>query len=339
MIQGLAKYPDVEIIILATKDQLTKEGEIPGNNSLAGFKARRLPLSWHIAYFLWLFTGLPYMDKYAKDLDWVYCPKNDFIPLKKVKTAITIHGAHEIDPDYPKDKSIKGRLTQIKSRLSYKRICKQSTILLTVSNFLKEQMIKWFNVSANKIVVTGNGIESVFFVNKGENKINKQLITVGGLNYLDGGDRIIKLAEYMTKIKSEYYILVVGNQHEELLLKKAQSLPNIRIAGYKPTKELAEIMQDSYALLFLTRYETFGITAIEAMASGLPVITCNSTAVPEIVGDAAIYVNPDKIVDIYTKIERLDNIEYRKSFIVKGYKKSKSYTWDSCVLKLKEVLT
>ena len=88
MVNGLDRLLGVELIVLATKDQLTPKGQIPDDNALSHFKARALPYNWHSAYFCWLCFGSPKMDKYASDVDWVYCPKNDFIPFKNVKPVV-----------------------------------------------------------------------------------------------------------------------------------------------------------------------------------------------------------------------------------------------------------
>lgn len=340
MVGGLARCGHIEIVILATKDQLDSQGQISAGNALAGFNARRLPFSWHQAYFLWLLSGKPFMDRYAQDLDWVYCPKNDFIPFKNIKTAITIHGAHEIDPDYPKDVSFRGKLIQMRSRLSYRRICQQATVLLTVSDFLKQQMVDWFQADASKIHVVGNGVEEVFYQsNPIPIQPNKfQLIAIGGLNHLDGGDRLVKLAQYLREQNSSYQIVVAGHQHEPHLLEQAGILPNITLKGYVKAGALSELMRQSHALLFLTRYETFGIAAIEAMAVGLPVIACRNTAVPEIVGDAALFTDPDNMADIFNCITDLDYDETRDDLITKGLLKAQNYKWSRCVERLQFVL-
>ncbi|WP_439185738.1 glycosyltransferase family 4 protein [Carboxylicivirga taeanensis] len=341
MVNGLNQNNSIEVIILAAKDQLTAQGQIHKDNALAGFDARRLPFTWYQGYLLWLLTGKPTMDKYARDLDWVYCPKNDFIPFRNVKTAITIHGAHEIDPEYPKNNSLLGRLNQIRSHLSYQRICKRATALLTVSEFLKQQMISWFKVDRKKIHLVGNGVEEVFYKGKTNPLLHNkyQLIAIGGLNRLDGGDRIVQLAHYLLRQNSNYQIVVAGNQHESALLERAKHLTNITLKGYVKAAALSELMQQSQALLFLTRYETFGIAAVEAMASGLPVITCHNTAVPEIVDDAALYTEPDNEIEIFKTIMKLENETIRTNLIKNGLHKAQEYKWDNCIERLQTVIT
>jgi glycosyltransferase involved in cell wall biosynthesis len=98
-------------------------------------------------------------------------------------------------------------------------------------------------------------------------------------------------------------------------------------------------MRDSFALVFPTRYETFGIAAAEAMAAGTPVITCRCTAVPEIVGDAAIYVDPDQPESIVEALIALQSQQgLREELISRGHGRAKLYTWPACVARLQKAL-
>ena len=91
-------------------------------------------------------------------------------------------------------------------------------------------------------------------------------------------------------------------------------------------KDLSRLYKSSDLLLFPSFYEGFGIPIIEAQAHGLPVITSNVTAMPEVAGDAALLVNPYNSDEILQAIEKLEDLEIRKSLIEKGYKNIKKYS-------------
>jgi glycosyltransferase involved in cell wall biosynthesis len=111
------------------------------------------------------------------------------------------------------------------------------------------------------------------------------------------------------------------------------------LLGYVPSDRLALYMRDALALLFPTRYETFGIAAAEAMAAGTPVVTCRSTAVPEVVGDAAIYVDPDQPESIVEALMVLQSKPgLRDELIVSGRRRASAYTWPACVSRLQGAL-
>ena len=339
MVEGL-KY-DHKLNILGTKDQLDDSGNIPPINRLCNLDATRLPLSWKISNGLWALANGPSLDSYCQDVDWVYCPKNDFIPLRRTKLAITIHGAYELDPDVPKQYGFKAKINRVRSRLSYKRIIEQADLILTVSQFLKQKIVECFSADPSKIVVVGNGVEPLFFDSGREShsenayeRVNPYLLCVGGLNTIDGGNEILATARELKNCLPDMRLLVAGWQHEANLLEEAKKLPNIVMLGYVEAQKLANLMKDAVALLYLTRYETFGIAAAEAMAVGTPVLTAGGTAVPEIVGDAGLYVlrEPE---DIITNIKRLlDDEKLRINMIVRGHERAQSFTWHECVSRL-----
>jgi glycosyltransferase involved in cell wall biosynthesis len=300
-----------------------------------------MPLSWHFAETVWTLSGYPPADKYCQGADWVYCPKNDFIPLRQTKLAVTIHGAHELDPALPQSRDLKSVLNRVRRRLSYRRIVQRADLLLTVSSFLKKQIVEWFHADESKIVVVGNGVENVFFdVAKDSSNVLKMnahppyLLCVGGLNAIDGGYEIIAAAKLMKSILPDFQILVAGWQHAPELLKQAKELSNIQLLGYVETPRLAVLMRDAFALLFLTRYETFGIAAAEAMATGTPVITLGGTAVPEILGDVGLYVS-DYPHDVVDKLRRLREEEGLRERLQKaGQQRAQQFTWQACVDRL-----
>lgn len=333
------------IRVIAAKDQLDINGHIPLENKLDYFKASRLPCSWKVLDGLWTLLGGPPADRFCMGADWVYCPKNDFIPLRHIKLAVTIHGAHELDPAMPQTNSLRSRLNRIRRRISYRRIVQRADLILTVSEFLKGQLIDWFDADETKIEIVGNGVEEVFFeVGSGEtrsgwNETSKPyLLCVGGLNTIDGGREIVEVAKILKDTLPEFQFLVAGWQHDQILLRQAENLSNIKLLGYVEAAELAELMGSALALLYLTHYETFGIAAAEAMAAGTPVITAGGSAVPEIVGDAALYVtrNPYDIVENICKLAN-DPVLWA-SLRAAGLHCARKYTWQACVDRLLNAL-
>jgi glycosyltransferase involved in cell wall biosynthesis len=89
-------------------------------------------------------------------------------------------------------------------------------------------------------------------------------------------------------------------------------------------------------LLFLSRYETFGIAAAEAMVIGIPVITSKCTAMPEIVGEAGVYIDADHLAEAYDDFLGEHNFERN---IRIGKKIANEYKWSACVERLMHVLS
>lgn len=346
MVRGLAANCSNQVSILAARDQVDAQRQIPATNMLSGLPTTLLPLSWKPAEALWTVSGRPVADRWCNGADWVYCPKNDFIPLRNVRVAVTVHGAAELDPAMQPGRSPGASLSRWRRRTAYRRMVDQAAVVLTVSEFLKAQVVNWFGVEPERVCVVGNGVEQEYFRAadsprglSGEPNDAPFALAVGGLNYLDGGDRIVLLARLMHQVIPDFRILVAGCQHEERFRKLALQLPNVRLLGYQTSERLALYMRDAVALVFPTRYETFGIAAAEAMATGTPVITCSSTAVPEVVGDAGIYVNPDQpesIVEALVELQTRSGL--RADLIGRGRQRSLAYSWAACVSRLQEAL-
>ena len=332
---GLASSEAHDLSLLVAGDQAAQHQA----GALAAMDGHRLPLPWKASEAVWNLTGRPYMDRWSDQPDWVYCPKNDFIPIKHSRVAVTIHGAHELDPEFPQSSNLSSRINRIRRRLSYRRMLEQADLVFTVSTFLQQQMMDWFQVPEEKFCVVGNGVESEFFEaaelpfgRSGERDRGPYVLCVGGLNRLDGGDRMLGLAAALQASAPDMRVLLAGADHEADLLAQAEAHPNLQLLGYTLPQQLAAYIKDAFALFYPTRYETFGIAAAEAMAVGTPVVTCRSTAVPEIVGDAGIYVNPESAAEAADAIANLlrDSSLWQK-YSSLGIERAQSYTWQACV--------
>lgn len=344
MLGGLAGTAGNEVTVLAARDQfMGPELRLPSGT--LPLPVRRLRLPWKAAEALWTLAGGPAVDGSLEGVDWVYCPKNDFIPVRRTRLAVTIHGAHDLDPQMPKTPGLRARLNRVRWRLSYARVTARADLILTVSDFLKARIVEWFGCDEKRVAVVGNGVEQVYFEAANlpagclQHPLGRPfLLCVGGLNDLDGGGLLLDVAERLARSAPELRIVVAGWQHEPRLLAHAGRLPNVELPGYVPADRLALLMRDAVALLYLPNYETFGIAAAEAMAAGTPIITTGSTAVPEIVGDAGLYTLPDPD-DVMDKIGQiLQDTGLADSLRRAGRERARIFTWQACVDRLNSAL-
>ena len=372
MAKGLMADPRFRVSALVPSDQIGRQG------NLDFLPATRLPLPWKVARELWSWTGHPVADQWVGDTDWVYCPKNDWIPVRKARYAVTIHGAHELDPDFSSKKSLMERALCLRTRLQYLKMCERADVVFTVSEWLKEFVIEQFHADENKIVVVGNGVDECFYeagrmkvlkfgssrvpklddgglrtdVGSGSTSVRMDLmikdlcpdappyiLCVGGLNYIDGGDRIIALGQEIKRSGKRIRIKVAGCQHEPGAERLASETGVIDLLGYVPHEKLAEWMANASIFYFPTRYETFGMGAAEAMATGCPVVTNRCTAVPEIVGDCGLYVNPEIPGEVLEcVVEMLMDNTSRQELVRRALMRSELFMWNRCVSRAKLAL-
>jgi glycosyltransferase involved in cell wall biosynthesis len=107
--------------------------------------------------------------------------------------------------------------------------------------------------------------------------------------------------------------------------------------GYLTKSELKYCYSKSLAFVYPSFFEGFGLTILEAMACGAPVITSHCTSIPEVAGDAAILIDPKSVNQLVNAVTKLDlNTKYRNEIIVKGWKRAKSMSWSETARKTLE---
>jgi glycosyltransferase involved in cell wall biosynthesis len=112
----------------------------------------------------------------------------------------------------------------------------------------------------------------------------------------------------------------------------------VRFLGFVPFDTLRCFYESAAAFVFPSRYEGFGLPPLEAMACGTPVVTSNSSSLPEVVGDAAVQVNPENVFEIARGIrEVLVDEELRARLIRRGWEQAARFSWSSTARQVLEI--
>ncbi len=125
-----------------------------------------------------------------------------------------------------------------------------------------------------------------------------------------------------------------GFMHDEIL-SVAESAPEFRsrviFTGYIADDDLSAVYSGAKAFVYASRYEGFGLPPLEAMQCGIPVITSNTTSLPEVVGDAGIMVDPDDVEALsQAMLDVLTSSALRQELIAKGLQRARSFSWAKC---------
>ena len=119
------------------------------------------------------------------------------------------------------------------------------------------------------------------------------------------------------------------------LVEKINKSNSVIFAGYISDEKLKALYSHALFFVYTSHYEGFGLPLLEAMNSGTPVISSNTTSMPEVVGDAALLVTPDSIQE---HIEAYENYYFyptiREKFKLLGLERAKSFTWNECASKI-----
>lgn len=134
----------------------------------------------------------------------------------------------------------------------------------------------------------------------------------------------------------------IGERRNLLRMKEACKNYNLVVAGqtipWLETQELELLYNAAKVLLYASLYEGFGLPIVDAFACGLPVITSNVSSMPEVGGDAALYVNPSSIDDIKKKLTMLmEDQSLREEMIKRGFEQVKKFSWEKCAKETTEI--
>ncbi|MDD2882227.1 MAG: glycosyltransferase family 1 protein [Rhodoferax sp.] len=137
-------------------------------------------------------------------------------------------------------------------------------------------------------------------------------------------------------LRREYPLVVAGMSgwNTQELMASAQALiekGELRLLGYVPDALIPPLYAGAAAFCYPSRYEGFGLPALEAMASGVPVLTANQTSLPEVVGDAGLMVAPDDVEGMRDSLQRmLEDRVFAQALSKKGLERAKTFSWERC---------
>lgn len=277
---------------------------------------------------IWEHTLLPF---YARKYDILYCPSN-IAPIwlpKKTRLILTLHDLAFLDFT----KQYSSVFQKYYAFLVPKNI-QRAEHILTISNFSKKRIVREYPWVTNKISVIHHGTSS-HFVPSNQQK-SDYVLYVGTMNRIKNFQVLLEI--FLTPILKNINLkMILPNAptfSEDLyintLIQKAKESANMDIIDCVSQEELKRYYQNAKIFVFPSFHESFGFPPLEAMACGIPVIVSNSTALPEVCGEAALYVDPHSANDIIEKIQMiLQDETLQKKMIQKGLERSAQFTWDN----------
>lgn len=221
----------------------------------------------------------------------------------------------------------------------------KATRIATVSEYSLNDISKTFKLPHDSIDVVYNGVSTVFTpLTDAEQTIVKTKYTQGCDFFVFVGTvsqprkNLARLLRAFDKFKrnarSDYKLVIVGNQ-SNMCAEAKQSFNEIKFntdvcfTGRLELKELRDLIGASFGMLYVPYFEGFGLPILEAMSCHVPVITSETTSMPEVGGDAAMYVDPFSVDSIKNAMVFLDESDgLRERLIQKGALQCKKFSWD-----------
>ena len=292
-------------------------------------------------------TILPFV--FAKEkLDLLHVPHFNAPLIYEGKIILTIHDLIKHDSKGPETTTRNRRLYSLK-RLGYlaltNGIAARSEHILVPSNFVKEDIVKRLHVPSERITVTyeaaAGSIKEVMLTDEEKVKtLNKYhlsqpfIVYTGSVYPHKNVDVLVQAIEKHNQNKEvdlELALICSRSVFWERLSKKIndRKLQNsIKLLGFVEDADVSKLYSLALALVHPSKMEGFGLTGLEAMSVGLPVISSNASCLPEVYGDAALYFNPNDVDDLVSCLETfIKDQELRSGMSTRGYLQARKYSW------------
>lgn len=302
------------------------------------------PTRHAIVYPIWFDMQLPRIfKKYKPD---IYVSPDGYLSLKAELPQLAVF--HDLNFEHdPKNIPFFARQHY---KYYFKRFARKATRLATVSEYSKQDIVNTYNINTNKIDVVYDGANESFkpIDEKRKKRVRKKysndkpyFIYIGSLHPRKNIASLLKAFEkFKSTSPSDIKLIIVGdkmwgNYNIEKIYKAMHFKNDVAFLGRKPREELNDLLGSALALTFVSYFEGFGIPALEAMCCDVPVITSGVSSLPEVCGDAALYVAPSSIDSIHKAMETIRRDEkLRKKLIKKGQTQRAKFTWDNTAHKL-----
>ncbi|MEM9446247.1 MAG: glycosyltransferase family 1 protein [Verrucomicrobiota bacterium] len=217
------------------------------------------------------------------------------------------------------------------------RVAKAADHILTVSNYSKETMLEHWNIPEHKITVTYNGIDDCYKPTSQDTKQFGEVPYILYVGNLHPRKNLVRLLKAFVKIKREkkieHKLKIVGQAtwlYEDIFLEVKENTleEHVEFTGYVSQEELVKIYQKATLTCYPSLFEGFGLPVLEAMACGSPVVTSNTTSIPEVAADAAVLVDPESVDQIASAIlSIIESKELQSSLKQKSLKQARSFSW------------
>lgn len=299
------------------------------------------------SYPLWEQVALPIAAKKHK-VDILHCTSNTAPIWCSTPLMLTLHDIIFLEPRDKNNKSLYQNMGWLYRRIVVPKILNKCKRIITVSNFELNNIISKLNIPKQQMAMVYNGYNNWFrHIENVEDVTSKYIDQTGYFFFLGNTDpkknterTLIAYSKYlkMSKIKRKLLIADLKSQHlEEIISRRGLDdiKDNVVLTGYVVNSDLPYIYNGAFTFLYTSLRESFGIPLLEGMACGTPVITSNTSSMPEIGGKNAALINPessDEIAAMMLKIE--NNSDFRNEVINNGLERAKLFSWKNTATNL-----
>lgn len=327
-----AVSPDLDLLVFTGPDQPPADRAFP--SSLI-WSHSRLPTGRPPVRIAWeQTTGLAVAKRHG--LDVIHAPVNVTPAITGVPRVVTVHDLafHLFPEQYP---GAKQRYLRVMTRFSVRRAAR----VIAVSEATRRDVIRIYGVDPSRVVTVPNGVgpefqtlpeDDVHAFRQEKGLPDDFVLFLGTLQPRKNLETLLKAyARVHGEIGWDLVVAgAVGWSHEPIF-ETARALglaDRVRFAGFVAPHELPLWYNAATVLVYPSVYEGFGLPLIEAMACGTPVIASDSSALPEVVGDAGLIVGTKDVGGYaHSLLGLARSTELRQELVARGMKRAAGYSW------------
>lgn len=353
LIQNLLKFnSEDDYVLLVSKD-------IPVSKTLLDFEKEysrvelvQLPREWRMPFGFNSLNKLPAViqDKISivpqlkhLHLDVFHSLEyNSFYRIQNCHSVVTVH---DLIP-FTFSHFYCTKISHWVNLLRVKTIDYASKVI-SVSESTKRDIVELLQIDESKIKIIYEGVESRFHPISNSDLLynsrkkygiaRRYILHVGGISPTKNVDRLLMAFKKLLAMhRKDLDLVIAGNlsfipYRERLLsstLKELDLIERVILPGPVPDEDLVLLYNGACLVAYPSLYEGFGLPPLEAMACGTPVVVSNTASIPEVVGNAGLYVNPCKVDEIVSAMQKiLTNKSLREEMVGKGLERTKLFSW------------
>ncbi len=269
-------------------------------------------------------------------------------PLAVRRQVVTIHDVSSLEhPEWFSSPFAKWY------RFLLPRLARRAQTIIAVSEFTRDRIVALCHVDEHRVVAIHNAVDSRFVRRPAAEAESvcrelqipsgRYILALGSLEPRKNLPRLLQAWDGVRpRLPADLWLVLSGAKGKPLVfgdVSLEHLPPNVFLSGYVPDEHLPALYSGALAFVFPSLYEGFGLPPLEAMACGTPVIASNTTSLPEVVGDAALTVDPLDSHAIAEAIRRLvADADLRASLAKRGLARARLFSWEKAAAQTWAVL-
>lgn len=334
-------------LLFAAGQQIDHLPALPGPNFT--WKPTRLSTEWLAR--LWHRARVPLpIEFWTGPISLLHAPDFTLPPARTgVRTVLTVHDLSFIRSPETATPRLRVYLNSV-----VPRSVARADHILADSAATGQDLVELYHTPAGKISVLYSGVESRFA------RIDDQavlgavreryrlgdgpyILSVGTVQPRKNYERLVEA--FVRLERADIKLVIAGGKGwlDNPLYERIDALKlrdRVVMAGFVDDADLPALYSGAHVFAFPSLYEGFGLPPLEAMACGVPVVSSNTSSLPEVVGDAALCVDPYSVDELAEALRlALHDETLRRTLIDKGYRRARQFTWQSAAHQLRELYT